>query len=83
MMYGLNDVTLVGTLARAPELAYTPNGTAVLRFTLTGEERTINSNSEVKTLMFYHVVKVLGSRAEDLADLQAGSALIVTCWGFE
>jgi single stranded DNA-binding protein len=76
-MYGLNDVTLVGTLTRAPKLAYTPNGTAVLRFTLTGEERIINSSGEVKTLTFYHAVKVLGSRAEDLADLQAGAALIV------
>jgi single-strand DNA-binding protein len=77
-MYGLNDVTLVGTLARAPELAYTPNGTAVLRFTLTGEERVINSSGEVKSLTYFHAVKVLGSRAEDLADLQAGAALIVT-----
>jgi single-strand DNA-binding protein len=77
-MYGLNDVTLVGILARVPELAYTPNGTAVLRFTLTGEERIINLSSEVKTLTFYHAVKVIGSRAEDLADLQAGAALIVT-----
>jgi single-strand DNA-binding protein len=76
-MYGLNDVTLVGTLARAPELAYTPNGTAVLRFTVTGEERIINSSNEVKTLTFFHAVKVLGSRAEDLVDLQAGAALIV------
>lgn len=79
-MYGLNDVTLAGALARRSELSYTPNGTAILRFTVAGEERIITSSGEVKRLPFYHAVKLIGPRAEELAleELKPGTGMLVT-----
>jgi single-strand DNA-binding protein len=78
-MFGTNEINLSGSLTRAPELAYTPSGTAVLKFTLTGEETIVNSSGQVKQRLFYLPVKVLGSRAEDLAlaDLKMGAGLVV------
>ena len=77
-MYGLNDITLAGALTREPELTYTPNGTAILRLTIAGEERIVASNGEVKRMPFYQNIKLLGNMAEDYADLKAGAGLIVS-----
>jgi single-strand DNA-binding protein len=77
-MYGLNDITLAGALTREPELAYTPNGTAILRLTVAGEERIVASNGEVKRMPFYQNLKLLGPMAEDYVDLKAGTGLIVS-----
>ena len=78
-MFGTNEINLSGSLTRVPELAYTPSGTAVLKFTLTGEETILNSSGVVKQVPFYLPVKVLGARAEDLAlaDLKASAGLVV------
>ena len=78
-MFGTNEINLSGALTRAPELAYTPSGTAVLKFTLTGEETILNSSGAVKQVPFYLPIKVLGARAEDLAlaDLKASAGLVV------
>jgi single-strand DNA-binding protein len=76
-MIGINEVVLSGVLAREGELRYTPEGKAILMFTLAGESLALHSHGEVRSLPFYLPVKLFGSRAEDFASLESGRGLLV------
>ena len=76
-MFGINEVVLSGVLAREGELRYTPEGKAILMFTLAGESLALHSHGEVRSLPFYLPVKLFGPRAEDIAGLEPGRGLMV------
>ena len=76
-MIGINEVVLSGVLAREGELRYTPEGKAILMFTLAGESLALHSHGEVRSVPFYLPVKLFGSRAEDFASLGPGRGLLV------
>jgi single-strand DNA-binding protein len=76
-MIGINEVVLSGVLAREGELRYTPEGKAILIFTLAGESLALHSHGEVRSLPFYLPVKLFGARAEDIASLEPGRGLLV------
>jgi single-strand DNA-binding protein len=76
-MIGINEVVLSGVLAREGELRYTPEGKAVLMFTLAGESLALHSHGEVRSVPFYLPVKLSGPRAEDFASLERGRGLLV------
>ena len=76
-MFGINEVVLSGVLAREGELRYTPEGKAILMFTLAGESLALHSHGEVRSLPFYLPVKLFGPRAEDIAGLEPGRGLLV------
>ena len=72
-MSGMNKVFLIGHLGRDPELTFTTNGTAVLKFSLaTTENRKVGDNWESQTE--WHRVVMFGKRAEAVNSyLQKGS----------
>jgi single-strand DNA-binding protein len=76
-MIGINEVVLSGVLAREGELRYTPEGKAILMFTLAGESLALHSHGEVRSVPFYLPVKLFGARAEDIASLEPGRGLLV------
>ena len=76
-MIGINEVVLSGVLAREGELRYTPEGKAILMFTLAGESLALHSHGEVRSVPFYLPVKLFGPRAEDIASLEPGRGLLV------
>jgi single-strand DNA-binding protein len=77
IMFGTNEVILSGALSRTPELAYTPNGKAYVRFTVAAESLVVTSDAQVRRVPFYIAVKVFGDRAEELADCEAGHGVLV------
>jgi single-strand DNA-binding protein len=76
-MIGINEVVLSGVLAREGELRYTPEGKAILMFTLAGESLALHSHGELRSLPFYLPVKLFGPRAEDFANLEQGRGLLL------
>jgi single-strand DNA-binding protein len=68
MARGINDVLLIGALARDPELRYTPSGTAVLNFTIAGDSRVIGSDGVERTLPWYQRGSLMGKQAENAAE---------------
>jgi single-strand DNA-binding protein len=77
IMFGTNEVILSGALSRTPELAYTPNGKAYVRFTVAAESLVVTSDAQVRRVPFYIAVKLFGDRAEELADCEAGHGVLV------
>jgi single-strand DNA-binding protein len=77
IMFGTNEVILSGALSRTPELAYTPNGKAYVRFTVAAESLVVTSDAQVRRVPFYLAVKLFGERAEELAELEAGHGVLV------
>ncbi|MER3444405.1 MAG: single-stranded DNA-binding protein [Meiothermus sp.] len=63
---GLNHVMLVGNLTRDPELRYTPQGTAVTRFSLAVNERLMTRQGEQEKVHY-----VEGQAWRDLAEWAA------------
>ncbi|GEM85744.1 single-stranded DNA-binding protein [Meiothermus granaticius] len=68
---GLNQVVLVGNLTRDPELRYTPQGTAVTRFSLAVNERYVSKGQEQEKV---HYVEAQAWRelAEFAGELKKG-----------
>jgi len=64
MSKGLNKVMLIGHLGKDPELTYTPNGTAVARFSLatSGSRKTAEGQWEDYT--DWHNIVIFGKTAE-------------------
>ena len=48
LLHGLNRVTLVGYLGRAPEMRYTPSGKPVTSFSIVTTHTWISSNREIQ-----------------------------------
>jgi single-strand DNA-binding protein len=61
---GLNRVTLVGRLGRAPEMRYTPNGKPVTSFSIVTTHTWISSNNQVQEETDWFNIVAWGSLAE-------------------
>ncbi len=61
---GLNRVTLIGRLGRAPEMRYTPNGKPVTSFSIVTTHTWISSKSETQEETDWFNVVAWGSLAE-------------------
>ncbi len=79
MARGMNNVILIGTLAREPELRYTPSGVAVYEATIAGEDHIAGQDGKQRQLPWYHRISILGKPAEWQAErnLQAGDPVMV------
>lgn len=78
MARGINSILLIGALVRDAELRYTPNGAAVLSFTVAGDSTITDSTGEVRNVAWYHRAEYISKAAESLAEtLKPGSALLL------
>jgi single-strand DNA-binding protein len=79
-MRNLKSIVL-GTLASALELVYSPNGTAIAKFIVAGSVTQFRADTgEEISIPFYTNVSLLGKGAENLAErmLKPGDAILVT-----
>ena len=77
MARGMNHVRLIGTIARDPELRYTPAGLAVLDLTLAGDDQIVDNDGVLRQIPWYHRVTLFGAQAERYAQLAVGTALLI------
>jgi single-strand DNA-binding protein len=63
--HGLNRVTLVGRLGRAPEMRYTPTGKPVTSFSIVTTYAWMSSNHEVQEETDWFNVVAWGNLAEE------------------
>ena len=78
MARGINHVLLVGSLARDPELRYTPSGVAVLNFTVAGDSRVIGDDGAERNIPWYQRGSLMGKQAEIAAEsLHASDPVLV------
>ena len=63
-MAGVNKAILVGNLGRDPELRHTPNGQAVVNFTLATSENWTDKSGERQERTEWHRIVVWGRTAE-------------------
>ncbi len=77
-MASLNKVFLIGNLTRAPELRYTPNGTAVLDLRLAVNRAYTTQSGEKRQETYFLTVVVWGKQAETCGEyLDKGSPILV------
>lgn len=69
---GLNQVMLVGNLTRDPELRYTPQGTAVTRFSLAIDEKYATRQGGEQEKVHYVEAQAWRELAEYAAELKKG-----------
>lgn len=78
MARGINSILLVGALVRDAELRYTPNGAAILGFTVAGDSTITDSSGEVRNVAWYHRAEYISKNAESLAEtLKPGTAVLL------
>jgi single-strand DNA-binding protein len=83
MARGMNHIYLVGTIAREPEVKYTPAGLEICDLTVAGEDLVVGNDGATRRLPWYHRVSLLGKPARAIIDqvtaktLAAGSAVLV------
>lgn len=63
-MSGVNKVILVGNLGADPQIRYTPQGTALVNFSLATTERYTNKNGERESRTEWHRIVAWGRLAE-------------------
>jgi len=73
----LNQVMIVGNLTRDAELRYTPNGSAVTRFSVAVNERFRGKSGEDQERTHYVDVNVWRELAEGTGDLKRGDPVFV------
>lgn len=77
-MASLNKVFLMGNLTRAPELRYTPNGTAVSDLRLAVNRAYTTQSGERRQDTYFLTVVVWGKQAENCGEyLDKGSPILV------
>lgn len=77
-MASLNKVFLIGNLTRAPELRYTPNGTAVSDLRLAVNRAYTTQSGEKRQETYFLTVVVWGKQAETCGEyLDKGSPILV------
>ena len=64
-MAGVNKVILVGNLGRDPETKYTPQGTAIVTFSLATSENRKDKDGNWKEHTEWHRIVVFGKLAEN------------------
>ena len=77
-MASLNRVLLIGNLTRAPELRYTPSGTAVADLRMAVNRNYTTQSGEKREETFFVNVVVWGKQAESSGEyLDKGSSIFV------
>jgi len=77
-MASLNKVLLIGNLTRAPELRYTPSGTAVADLRMAVNRNYTTQSGEKREETFFVNVVVWGKQAESSGEyLDKGSSVFV------
>ncbi|HXJ80917.1 MAG TPA: single-stranded DNA-binding protein [Candidatus Methylomirabilis sp.] len=77
-MANLNKVFLIGNLTRAPELRYTPNGTAVTDLRIAVNTNFVTRTGEKREETSFLTVIVWGKQAESCSQyLDKGSPIMV------
>ena len=78
MSQGMNKVMLLGNLGADPELRYTKDGLAVMRFRLATTENYLDKHSIKQEKTEWHDVTVWGNRGEALSKiLKKGTCVLV------
>ncbi|MFL6332775.1 MAG: single-stranded DNA-binding protein [Pyrinomonadaceae bacterium] len=73
-----NQITIFGNLGRDPELSYTPQGTAVCKFTIATNERRRDKAGEQQDITTWFRVTVWGKQGENVSRyLTKGRKVIV------
>ena len=62
-----NKIIIIGNLGRDPELSYTPQGTAVCKFTVATNERRRDKAGEQQDITTWFRVTVWGKQAETVS----------------
>ena len=62
-----NKIILIGNLGRDPELSYTPQGTAVCKFSVATNERRRDKAGEQQDITTWFRVTVWGKQAENVS----------------
>jgi single-strand DNA-binding protein len=78
-MKSINQVILLGNLTRDPELRYTPNGNAVIGFSIATNRQWVEKNSgEKKEATEFHDIVFWGKAAEIISQyVVKGSKILV------
>ncbi|PIE02028.1 MAG: single-stranded DNA-binding protein [Acidobacteria bacterium] len=63
-MAGLNKVQLIGRLGKDPELRYTQNNTALVKFSLATSEQYTGPNGDRQEKTAWHQITIFGKQAE-------------------
>lgn len=69
MAEGLNRATLIGNLGAEPELRYTNNNRAVLKFRIATTESYKDGDGERKEVTHWHSIVLWGNRGEALSKI--------------
>lgn len=78
MARGVNKVILVGNLGKDPELKYTPQGTAVAKFSLATSEKYKDKAGELQERTEWHNIVAWARTAEVAAEyLKKGSTVFI------
>ncbi len=78
MAAGLNKVLLIGHLGRDPEIRYTPNGLAVVNFSLATSESYTTKDGARETRTEWHRIVAFGRLAEICGEyLNKGSMVFI------
>ena len=63
-MASVNTAILIGNLGRDPEMRYTPNGTAVTKFSIATSEKFKDKSGELQERTTWHNIVAWGRQAE-------------------
>jgi single-strand DNA-binding protein len=78
MARGVNKVILVGNLGRDPEVKYTPQGTAIAKFSLATTEKRKNKAGEWEDQTEWHNIVAWGRTAEVVGEyLKKGGSVFI------
>ncbi len=67
-MGSLNKVLLIGNLGKDPELRYTPDGMAILKFSMATTEYSKDASGEKTERTTWHNITVFGKTAQNISN---------------
>ena len=73
-MLNLNKAQVLGNLTRDPEMRFTPNGQAVLNFTVATNRRWTSKDGQPGEATEYHDIVVWGKQAENINSMLSKGA---------
>lgn len=72
-----NDVTLIGTVAKDPQVYYTRNGTAICDLTLAVKEQRLHAGERVEEISFFDVTAFKVNAENAMKYLHKGDSVMV------
>lgn len=72
-----NDVTLIGTVAKDPQVYYTRNGTAICDLTLAVKEQRLHVGERVEEVSFFDVTAFKANAENAMKYLHKGDSVMV------